>query len=135
LGAEVTNEYLLEINEKKICFHHGHRYDSFINEHPYQTLVADWIYWLIQKLDPSHVWAQSAKHASKTFLRNSEIIEEKSLEYAAKKGYDTIICGHTHHAIAHPGKISYYNSGSWAELPCTFLTINNGQVELHYYRA
>jgi hypothetical protein len=29
--------------------------------------------------------------------------------------------------------ISYYNSGSWCEQPCVFLTIEDGKVEVHHF--
>ncbi len=133
LGVDVIDEYVIESGGKRICFHHGHRYDKFITEHPVLTWVGDQIYWFLQKIDPSFGLAKSAKHTSKTFLRNSQRIESKSLEYAEKNDFDSIVCGHTHFAVAKPGKIGYYNSGCWTELPCHFLSVKNGIIELHQY--
>lgn len=133
LGVTVANEHLLESGGKKILFHHGHRYDSFIDNHPILTSVADFCYWILQKIDPSFGLARSAKHASKTFLRNSEVIEKKSVERARRKGYDVVCCGHTHYPLAKPGPVAYYNSGSWTEIPCTYLAVADGQVNLFSY--
>ena len=36
---------------------------------------------------------------------------------------------HTDQAIA------YFNGGSWTELPCTYLTVDAGTVQLHVYGA
>ncbi|MGL4421310.1 MAG: UDP-2,3-diacylglucosamine diphosphatase, partial [Gemmataceae bacterium] len=42
----------------------------------------------------------------------------------------------THHGVevrAAEGEVSYFNSGSWTELPCQYLTVRNGQIRLHEY--
>ena len=133
LGIEVLNSYSLVSGGRSIYFHHGHRYDSFIDAHPYLTWCADRIYWALQKLDPSFTLARNAKQASKTFMRNAEIIEGKSKEFALKNRHDVVCCGHTHHAVIKEGSPSYYNSGCWTELPCTYLCIDKGRIELVDY--
>ncbi len=133
IGVDVVNAFALLSGERSIYFHHGHRYDSFIDAHPYLTWWADRIYWLLQKLDPSFRLARNAKQASKTFMRNSEIIEEKSREFALRHRHDVVCCGHTHHAVSKAGSPRYFNSGCWTELPCTYLAIDNGEVELRDY--
>jgi UDP-2,3-diacylglucosamine pyrophosphatase LpxH len=95
LGVQVVNAYTLTSGERTIYFHHGHRYDRFIDKHPYLTWWADRIYWVLQKMDPSFRLARNAKQASKTFMRNSTIIEAKSIEFAAKRQFDAVCCGHT----------------------------------------
>ena len=43
-------------------------------------------------------------------------------------------CGHTHHAVVNDsGPLRYYNSGCWTELPCTYLAVLDGQVELRQF--
>ena len=45
-----------------------------------------------------------------------------------------MLCGHTHLACNSTiDGIAYYNSGSWCESPCTYLTIADGQVEVCHY--
>lgn len=62
------------------------------------------------------------------------IVEKKAIEYARKRGYDIICCGHTHHAVINEsGPVWYYNSGCWTERPCHYLTIENGTVQQHIY--
>lgn len=133
LGIEVVNAYSLISGGRSIYFHHGHRYDTFIDKHPFLTWCGDQIYWLLQKIDPSFTLARNAKQASKTFMRNSDIIEGKSKAYALKHHHDAVCSGHTHYAMIREGSPSYYNSGSWTELPCHFLSIDNGQIVLHEY--
>lgn len=134
LGVEVRDELILESGDKRILFHHGHRFDKFIDDHPIITAVADTIYRWLLRFDSSHYFARSAKRKSKIFLRCSEKIETRSLEYARKFACDAVCCGHTHLPVANEtGPIAYFNSGCWTERPCHFLTVDDGRIELHSY--
>jgi UDP-2,3-diacylglucosamine pyrophosphatase LpxH len=134
LGVTVKNESTLTSGGREILFLHGHLFDDFIDSHPILTWVGDCIYLLLQWIDKTHSFAKLAKKGSKTFLRCARKIEEGAIEYARKKGCDVVCCGHTHHAVAKcESPIAYYNSGCWTELPCTFLTVRNGQIELHSF--
>jgi UDP-2,3-diacylglucosamine pyrophosphatase LpxH len=135
LGVHVRDEMILESGGRKILLHHGHRFDDFIDNHPFITALADGIYRLLQRIDRSHHFAKLAKRKSKTFLRCAQKIETKSIELARKLGCTAVCCGHTHHAVANEaGPIAYYNSGCWTEKPCHYLSVKNGVIELHDYR-
>lgn len=134
LGVEVRDEMILESGGRRILFHHGHRFDKFIDEHPFLTAIGDFIYRVLQRIDSTHYVARSAKHNSKIFLRCSAKIESRSIEYAKKMHCDAVACGHTHHALAsESGPIAYFNSGCWTEKPCHFLSVSQGQVRVHAY--
>jgi UDP-2,3-diacylglucosamine pyrophosphatase LpxH len=134
LGVEVRDELVLESADRRILFHHGHRFDRFIDDHPILTAIGDFTYRVLQKLDSSHTFARSVKRKSKTFLRCVSRIEEHSIEYARKLNCDAVCCGHTHVAVAkETGSIAYYNSGCWTEKPCHYLAIDDGRVELRTY--
>jgi UDP-2,3-diacylglucosamine pyrophosphatase LpxH len=134
LGVTCTDEVILESGGKRILFLHGHRFDEFISRYPVITWIADRTYQLLQKIDKSHYFAKLAKRKSKTFLRCAEKIEQKSIQYAGKRGCDVVCCGHTHHAVINThGPIHYFNSGCWTEKPCHYLTVDNGSVDLHSY--
>jgi len=134
LGVTVEEETVLKSGGRDILFLHGHRFDDFIDAHPILTWVGDCIYLFLQWLDKTHSFAKLAKKGSKTFLRCAQKIEDGAIEYARKKGCKTVCCGHTHHAVAKCElPIAYYNSGCWTELPCTYLAVRDGQVELHSY--
>jgi UDP-2,3-diacylglucosamine pyrophosphatase LpxH len=132
LGTEVREEYIFESGGKKILCLHGHVFDTFIDKHPRLTKIADNIYRLLMKVDPSFDLARSIKRASKTFMRNSEKIEEQSVKYAKKLGCDIVCAGHVHLAAAKT-EIGYFNSGSWTEKPCTYLAVKDGVVSLEVY--
>jgi UDP-2,3-diacylglucosamine pyrophosphatase LpxH len=132
LGVHVRDEVIVESGDRKILLMHGHQFDDFIDNHPVVTKIADWVYWLLQKMDRSHTFAKFAKQRSKVFLRCAQKIEAGAIEHARKLDCDTVCCGHTHHAVANEvGVTSYFNSGCWTEKPCTYLTVCNGLVRLH----
>ncbi len=141
LGVNVYDEYILESGQKRILFLHGHRFDEFIDNHPFVTAFADWIYRILQKIDQSHSFAKYAKQRSKTFLRCAQKIEADSKEYARKLNCLAICCGHTHHAqtsnqgITNFDQIEYFNSGCWTEKPCHYLAISEGKIELCSYEG
>jgi UDP-2,3-diacylglucosamine pyrophosphatase LpxH len=136
LGVTVQDEYVLESGGRRILVLHGHVFDEFIDAHPILTWVADCVYGLLQRLDRTHYFAKLAKKGSKTFLRCARVIEEKSLEYARKKNCTAVCCGHTHVAVANRDRdVHYFNSGCWTELPCTYLTVAGGEVQVHSVAA
>jgi UDP-2,3-diacylglucosamine pyrophosphatase LpxH len=134
LGVTVKDDFILESGDKKLLVLHGHVFDQFIDKHPWLTFLGDCVYRLLQILDGSHRFAKLAKHGSKTFLRCAKKIEEGAILLARQLGCTAACCGHTHAAVAHTeGPVHYYNSGCWTELPCTYLTVSAGVVELHEF--
>jgi UDP-2,3-diacylglucosamine pyrophosphatase LpxH len=135
LGVAVCDELILESGGKRILLHHGHRFDEFTEKHVFISHVADFFYRVLQKIDSSHHIARTAKRRSKIFLRCTEKIHRKSIELAEKLNCDAVCCGHTHDAVCGADQfgIQYFNSGSWTERPCHYLTICEGQVRLHEY--
>jgi UDP-2,3-diacylglucosamine pyrophosphatase LpxH len=130
----VRDEYVLESGGRRVLCLHGHVFDEFIDNHPVLTYVADTVYHLLQKIDRSHYFAKLAKKNSKTFLRCAAKVREKSAEYARRRQCQAVCCGHTHHAeAATDGAVQYFNSGCWTELPCHYLTVEGGRVEVQAY--
>jgi UDP-2,3-diacylglucosamine pyrophosphatase LpxH len=136
LGVTVKDEYVLESGGQKVLILHGHRFDDFIDAHPILTWLGDCVYFLLQWIDRTHSFAKLAKKGSKTFLRCAKKIEEGALEYARRIGCSVVCCGHTHHAgFGRSPEVLYYNSGCWTEVPCTFLTVAGGEVQLHQFQT
>ncbi|HEV3415476.1 MAG TPA: UDP-2,3-diacylglucosamine diphosphatase [Pirellulales bacterium] len=134
IGAEVLDRYILESGGKKILVFHGHIFDRFIADHPIITHVVDFFYGILHRIDKSFRLSKWAKHRSKTFLRCSEKIEREAKQLALKLGCDVALCGHTHlERASTDGEIQYYNSGSWCEQPCVYLTVLDGHVEIQHY--
>jgi UDP-2,3-diacylglucosamine pyrophosphatase LpxH len=131
LGLTVKDEYILASGDERIMILHGHTFDAFIDSHPILTWVGDMIYYFLQWIDSSHYFAKMAKHGSKTFLRCAQMIEEGAIRHAAKQDCTVVCCGHTHLAVSKEERpVQYFNSGCWTELPCTYLTVSDGAVQL-----
>jgi UDP-2,3-diacylglucosamine pyrophosphatase LpxH len=136
LGVAVMDEYVFSSGSQRILILHGHIFDEFIDNHRVITWLADSIYGFLQWIDGTHYFAKLAKHGSKTFLRCAKKIEEGAIALARRRGCTAVCCGHTHHPVANTEQpIAYYNSGCWTELPCTYLTVSNGMVLLHFFGA
>jgi UDP-2,3-diacylglucosamine pyrophosphatase LpxH len=59
-----------------------------------------------------------------------ENVQRGAINEAVMRRCQIVCCGHTHMAAARPGGISYYNSGSWVEHDCTWLTLKDGLASL-----
>jgi UDP-2,3-diacylglucosamine pyrophosphatase LpxH len=136
LGVTVCDEFILESGEEKILVMHGHIFDEFLDKHPILSWFGDVVYAFLQWLDGSHAIARYAKHRSKTFLRCSQKITDGAIRVAQHRGCTAVCCGHTHHPVANTQlALPYFNSGSWTELPCTYLTVLDGIVRLHTFNS
>lgn len=136
LGTRVQDEYVLQSGGRRILILHGHVFDSFIDAHPLITLAGDAIYYLLLRVDRTHTVARLAKKSCKTFLRCARTIEERSRDYARRKGCVAVCCGHTHQAVVNcAADIHYFNSGCWTETPPTYLSVVNGVVRLETFTA
>lgn len=134
LGVSVMDEFVLDSGARRILVLHGHVFDEFLDSHPLLTWMADCVYGFLQWIDSTHYFAKLAKRGSKTFLRCAKKIEDRSVEHARRLGCDAVCCGHTHAPVAHEANsVSYYNSGCWTELPCHYLTVDDGVVELRAF--
>ncbi|MBX9653342.1 UDP-2,3-diacylglucosamine diphosphatase [bacterium] len=133
LGIDVVEEYRFMSGGKKILAIHGHQFDEFITQRPITTMVGDFAYRMLQKIDPSFQLARRAKRASKTFLRSTETIESRAIEYARRADCSIVCCGHTHLEVSKPGEICYFNSGCWTESPSSYLTVDEGEVRQCYF--
>ena len=130
IGVNVVEQYKIYSGEKAILVLHGHQFDKFLVTHPIITKVGDLIYRVLQKIDPSFRLARAAKNSSKVYLRCTEKIADGAKARMRDAGCDLVCCGHTHNAEE---STPYFNSGSWAELPCTYLAIQDGSVQLQQY--
>ena len=130
IGANITEEYEWEENGDRCLAIHGHQFDSFMSKNRFVSAVASEIYLFLQKLDrKTHRFSRFIKRSSKTWLRLSEEVAEKALAYGARKKIRHVFCGHTHDPIARSKDgVHYYNTGSWTEIPASYITIQDGKV-------
>jgi UDP-2,3-diacylglucosamine pyrophosphatase LpxH len=138
IGASFVPRYQFSSGGKQVLCVHGHSWDSFLTDHPLITVVADWIYLWLQKINRR--LAVRVKRRSKTFLRSVERVRAKALDHGKQHRLDLVVCGHTHHAeapdqAASPGRPLYVNTGCWTDLVCHYWTIKDGITHLHEIQA
>jgi len=100
-------------------------YDLLLAANPY-------INWFRRKLNLPH-WSLSMylKHKAKTAVQYIGSFEEAVAQAARKRGVDTVVCGHIHHAeIRDIDGIRYCNDGDWVESCTSLVEDMNGQLRL-----
>jgi len=134
-GAKAYNVYKWRYGRKKYLAIHGHQFDNFLTDNPFLSLIAPKIYNLIQLVDfGDKRMSRYIKRKSKGWMRNSEKVMARAFLYARLRGIDCIFCGHTHKAMEEKrGKIRYYNSGCWTEIPSTYITIDGKKIAVCKY--
>lgn len=134
LGVTVADEVVVESGGRRVLFLHGHRFDRYIERHPFASRLADRIYRFLQKTRRTHAFARRVKRRSKHFLRSTELIRTGAVGRATELGCDAVCCGHTHLPVAFPeDPLPYFNGGCWTESPCHYLSLTTGEVRLHAY--
>jgi UDP-2,3-diacylglucosamine pyrophosphatase LpxH len=134
LGVTVKDDYVLTSGGRPILIAHGHKFDEFIDAHPLLTRLGDLVYFFLQWIDRTHYFAKLAKRGSKTFLRCARKVHEGAVGEAARRHCEAVCCGHTHHVTSdEAGPIHYFNSGCWTEIPCSYLTIADGRINIQHW--
>ncbi|MCX6762678.1 MAG: UDP-2,3-diacylglucosamine diphosphatase [Candidatus Moranbacteria bacterium] len=135
-GAKVYNVYVWRTRNKKFLAIHGHQFDNFLTDNVFLSLIAPKVYNFIQLVDFSDKRiSRYIKRKSKLWMRNSEKVAARAILYARLRGVGYIFCGHTHKAMQERrGKIRYFNSGCWTEIPSTYITIDGKKIEICKYQ-
>jgi UDP-2,3-diacylglucosamine pyrophosphatase LpxH len=143
-NLEIHREYVHQgANGRRMLILHGDEFDSVVKCSPwlaklgctiYDLLLAanPYINWFRRKLDLSH-WSLSMylKHKAKTAVQYIGSFEESVAQAARKRGVDTVVCGHIHHAeIREIEGILYCNDGDWVESCTSLVEDMNGQLRL-----
>lgn len=132
LGIKVFNEFMFKWNDKNVLALHGDVFDVYTSKHPILSEVADIIYKFAISIDPvKNRISKFLKKNTKSFLRNAQIVRERSLAYAKHKNAQVVCCGHTHHPeMTKEGNMTYLNSGSWTTHPTTFIGFTKDKVKV-----
>ena len=73
------------------------------------------------------------KRHSKTLTRVTDNTIANTIKFAKKNNYDSIIIGHLHKPAlltTLENMVEYCNSGCWTEENCSYITIDNGLINL-----
>ncbi|MBD3245336.1 MAG: UDP-2,3-diacylglucosamine diphosphatase [Candidatus Moranbacteria bacterium] len=136
MGVKVYKKYKWKFDNKKFIAIHGHQFDRFLVKNAFLSFIISYLYFFIQLLDLKNRRLTSIiKNKSKGWLRLSQKVADSALIYARLYRCDYVFCGHTHYAMKKSkGKVTYYNSGCWTDIPSNFITIDkkNG-IQIHNF--
>jgi len=146
----ILNDLKLNLNGKAVWFFHGDIFDvvmqyskwlSKLGAVGYDSLIwlntkVNWIGRLF-KFEPVS-FSKKIKASVKGAVKFINAFEETAAVIAARKGIDTIVCGHIHHPEmrmiqVEDQSVNYLNSGDWIE-NLTSLEYNYGQWKIFNYR-
>ncbi|MEK7651218.1 MAG: UDP-2,3-diacylglucosamine diphosphatase [Patescibacteria group bacterium] len=133
IGSEVRQNFYWEENNRSFFAIHGHQFDYFLIQNRIISNMAATLYKIIQKLDTKKQrLSHYIKRVSKGWLRVSKDVAEGAVKMGKRKSADYVFCGHTHKALHWTlGGIKYFNTGCWTDIPSSYVTITNGEPELH----
>lgn len=135
LGVDAVSEFSFYSHKAKILATHGDRFDSIMRTRPKLADFGTWLYRQMSHMLPKNM-VRAAKYQSKIYLRCVDQVKEGALKEANDRGFTGVVCGHTHapENTYEKGILSgwYANSGSWTDMPCSYLTVKDGIPELVY---
>jgi UDP-2,3-diacylglucosamine pyrophosphatase LpxH len=103
---------------------HGDKYDASVRW-PWLPVIGTWLMkWLCQHFSMSE-FLDSFNNKKAAKVKFNEV----ALNDVVSKGYDGIICGHTHIPEIVEG---YVNAGDWLE-NCTYVVDGENGLELHHW--
>jgi UDP-2,3-diacylglucosamine pyrophosphatase LpxH len=134
VGVDILDEYVYDNGQVHLLILHGDQFDTFITQNKLLTDVACGIFYWIQKWAP-HETARWIRRITKKWQRNSELVQNRAMDYARSKGYHFVTCGHTHLPLtAEADGVRYLNTGTWIESPpCPFLAVSGENVRLESF--
>lgn len=135
LGVEIVKKYTWKYRGEKYLAIHGHQFDSFLHKNPIISVIASFLYLIIQKLDSrKQIVSRFIKRTSKGWLRLSAQVARRAILYARWNRAKYIFCGHTHLAMKETSSkynIEYWNSGCFTDTPSTYITISESGIQIH----
>ena len=134
VGVEVYDEYIFDNGDVRLLILHGDQFDTFITHYVWLSEIACGIFFWIQKIAP-HRAARWIRRVSKKWQRNSQLVEQRAIEFAKSRGCCYVTCGHTHlPLVAEEDGVHYFNSGTWMEAPpCPFVSVKGNEVRLEFW--
>jgi UDP-2,3-diacylglucosamine pyrophosphatase LpxH len=132
MNARTYQSYEWQYNNEKYLAIHGHQFDRFLIDNTFLSYLATAVYNFIQRFDSEEKrFSHFVKRKSKGWLRLSEKVARSALHFGRKSGSNYVFCGHTHKAMKKfKQDIQYYNSGCWTDIPCTYITIDENNIDI-----
>ena len=143
-GALKVSPFLnVTSRDKRIRIEHGHLYDPFFVKHPELYEILTRFAGMFLKIHPKLylLWIYFEKFKAYLRAKRTGIIGEppqfaEAARELSRRGFDTIIFGHTHHRgeIQLPDGKQYFNSGSWM-ISSHYLEIIDGMVQTKLWQT
>ena len=131
LGVEVFEEYQWVYNNKKYLAIHGDQFDRFLINNVFISKLSIKLFQFIQRIDFKHKrFSRYLDKFSSKWLQLADKVKYGAIEYARKKQVDAIFCGHVHQANLIIDTITYGNTGSWTQIPSSYITIGKNGINL-----
>lgn len=120
-------------SQRKLAINAGKAFDKFVK---FNRFVNSWEMFLGRKQTNL---SKIIKERTKKSVTDKNNFEQLYIDYAAKNGIDTVVCGHLHKpgiwkmcATESKTSINYLNSGDWTE-SCTALEYNKRKKKWTLY--
>jgi UDP-2,3-diacylglucosamine pyrophosphatase LpxH len=134
IGVPIVNEHMFRVNGKRCLAIHGHQFDRFLKKNIVISAIASSLYLFVQRIDTKNLRvSRHIKRMSKSWLRLSEKVAQGATWYGKfLKRAEVVFCGHTHREMHEAvNGVDYWNSGCWTDIPSAYITITDGNIELH----
>lgn len=143
-NLSIHREYVHEgAHGRRMLVLHGDEFDSVVKCSPWLAKLGSSLYDLLLAANP-HInrvrrwfdlphWSLSAylKSKAKKAVQYIGSFEDAVAQAARKRGVDTVVCGHIHHAeIRDIDGILYCNDGDWVESCTSLIEDMNGHLRL-----
>lgn len=109
---------------------HGDKFHKFLKKYPRLSELASGIHLVAQSIGSEQRFARKLKSKAKKRFGEAMDICRDAMLYCQHTGADKIFVGHTHIAGSEQG--IYYNSGSCAEIPLSYITLGDLGIRIHY---
>ncbi len=137
VGIPVYQQYLWEYQGHKYMAIHGHQFDRFVVNNFLISRIGEALFLMIQKMDQKKkAFSRYLDRLNTRWLRLSDKVARGALAYAEHHRADRVFCGHTHVALkVERNGVMYFNSGSWVDQGCSYITVSDQGVEIHAFDA
>jgi UDP-2,3-diacylglucosamine pyrophosphatase LpxH len=143
-NVQICNQIVHQgIDGKKYLVVHGDLFDGITRLAPWISFLGDRAYDFVLNLNSRFNWMRHRlgfgywslskwlKHKVKRAVDFMFMFEKTITDYAKKRGFDGVICGHIHHAeIKDINGIVYMNDGDWVESLTALVEHHDGTWEI-----
>jgi UDP-2,3-diacylglucosamine pyrophosphatase LpxH len=135
VGIPVYQQYMWEHRGERCLAIHGHQFDRFVVNNFLISRVGEALFLWIQKMDAGKKkFSRYLDRLNTRWLRLSDKVAHGALNYAAHHGATRVFCGHTHVPLElDRNGIKYFNSGSWIDKRCSYITVDDDGVQIQTY--